>query len=163
MVYKKRLLPKPVAPDCMAPQSSVKHDYSEYTCVCPAISRPWTSKEELKKKQKKTAGSLTSGSERNSYFSPCGSQAKFMEISRGSCGGQGSFGHGHCGIYITDLRSRQDGSLSGRLVYNWHTTYVSLSWSKGSVICWTLNTIMLSKSKYKSYQISQGNTITCFS
>lgn len=52
MVYKKKLLPKPVASDCMAPQSFLKHDYSEYTRVCP--------KEQLKK----TAGSLTSGSER---------------------------------------------------------------------------------------------------
>lgn len=60
MVYKKKLLPKPVALDRMAPQSFSKQDFSEYTCVCPTISRLWTSKEELKK----TVGSLTSGSER---------------------------------------------------------------------------------------------------
>lgn len=49
-VYKKKWLPKPVASDCRAPQASVKHGHSECTCVCPAVSRLWTSTEELKKK-----------------------------------------------------------------------------------------------------------------
>lgn len=62
MVYKKKLLPKPVASDCMAPQSFLKHDYSEYTRVCP--------KEQLKK----TAGFSNLRFRKNSCFSPCGNQ-----------------------------------------------------------------------------------------
>lgn len=178
-VYKKKWLPKPVASDRRAPQASVKPDHSECTCVCPAVSRLWTSKGEIKKNQN-TAGSLTSGSERNSHFSPRGNQAKSTEErSRGSYGGQWSFslayylftsdlsallnhdhlwsgndplkqshllwkpareddripwdvvlGHRHCGIfYIIEVRSRQDGSLSGRLVYSLPTACVSLSGS----------------------------------
>lgn len=74
MVYKKKLLPKPVALDCMAPQSFSKHDFSEYTCVCPTISRLWTSKEELKK----TVGSLTSGSERTHVSAHVGDKPRIL-------------------------------------------------------------------------------------
>lgn len=50
MFYKKKLLPKPVALDLMAPQQFLKHhDYSEYTCL-PHYSPGSVQQEELEKK-----------------------------------------------------------------------------------------------------------------
>lgn len=58
MFYKKKLLPKPVALDLMAPQQFLKHhDYSEYTCL-PHYSPGSVQQEELEKK-----ASITSCSE----------------------------------------------------------------------------------------------------